>query len=58
MRFYNSWILFLKYNKIYKIKIKIIIMSGTLSLQIIKAELVRDIEVMGKMDPYCKLKIG
>ena len=33
-------------------------MSGTLSLQIIKAELVRDIEVMGKMDPYCKLKIG
>ena len=33
-------------------------MSGTLSIQVIKAELVRDIEVMGKMDPYCKLKIG
>ena len=32
-------------------------MAGTLSIQVIKAELARDTEVMGKMDPYCKLKI-
>ena len=33
-------------------------MSGTLSIKIIKAELKRDTEVMGKMDPYCKITAG
>ena len=33
-------------------------MAGTLSIEVIKAELARDTEMMGTMDPYCKLKIG
>jgi len=33
-------------------------MSGTLAIKIIKAELLRDTEVLGQMDPYCKITAG
>lgn len=32
--------------------------SGTLCIKPIKAKLTRDTEFLGKMDPYCKVKLG
>ena len=31
---------------------------GSISILVVSAKLIRDTEVFGTMDPYCKLKIG